>query len=128
MEAISFAARISADGKEEVCATPKRKFDSGQVLGGYVDGLVANWKALTGKCFSWLFHILKDVCSLRVLVLQGIIYIYIYMQPPPPWTLVLLPFGDGKSRISQIYILEISNCGSPKRDNLEPGVLHNVPV
>ena len=52
------------------------------------------------------------------------VYIHIYIYaPPPPWTLVLLPFGDGKSRI-----LEISNCGSPKRDNLEPGVLHNVPV
>ena len=56
------------------------------------------------------------------------IYIYIYIHATPPWTLVVLPFEDGKSRISNNYILEMSNCGSPKPDNLEPGVLHNVPT
>ena len=43
--------------------------------------------------------------------LGACIYIYIYMQPPPPWTLVLLPFGDGKSRISKFIFSKFPIVG-----------------
>ena len=38
-------------------------------------------------------------------------YIYIYICNPPPWTLVLLPFGDGKSRISKFIFSKFPIVG-----------------
>ena len=56
------------------------------------------------------------------------IHIYIYMYMHPPWTLVLLPFGNVKSNISRFRFSKFPNCGSPKPYNLDFGVPRNVPV
>ena len=44
-------------------------------------------------------------------LLHMYLYIYISMHPPPPWTLVLLPFGDGKSRISKFMFSKFPIVG-----------------
>ena len=38
------------------------------------------------------------------------VFIYLYTTPPP-WTLVLLPFGDGKSRISKFIFSKFPIVG-----------------
>ena len=80
----------------------------------------------------WHIYIYTNICIYIYIYMSHMftyiyiyIYIYVCMQPLPhlprprgPWC--FCAFGDDQSRIY--------NFGSPKIDNLEPGVLQHVPM